>query len=245
MKQPSPLAKFWNEHPLALSLILILVYVAGTGNLRNSAGDASVFLTVWLSALTLAVIWLTVSLHAAKELGLGPFRFGRRQLYLLALLPIPAVNLLGGLHAPVPVSSLICESVSMILVGFLEEVIMRGYLFAALRKDSLREAVLITSLTFGIGHIVNLFTGQATLSTLLQVGYAIAIGLVFALVLVKTGSLWPCIFIHSLMDLLAVFGGQISSHQEVLISLLLMAYCLGLSWYLWKKVPGSALTAED
>lgn len=242
MKQVSGLRKFWNEHPLALALTLILVYVVGTGNLRNSVGDDSIFMTVWMVALTLSVVLLTIRLHAGQKLGLGPVRFGRRQLYLLALLPIPAVNLLAGLHASAPVSSLLCESVSMILVGFLEEVIMRGYLFEALRKDSLKEAVLITSLTFGIGHIVNLFTGQTTLSTLLQVGYALAIGLVFALVLVKTGSLWPCIFIHSLMDLLTVFAEQISSQQAALVSLLLMVYCLGLAWYLWKKVPGSVQT---
>ena len=46
MKQVSGLRKFWNEHPLALALTLILAYVAGTGNLRNSVGDDTIFMNV-------------------------------------------------------------------------------------------------------------------------------------------------------------------------------------------------------
>ena len=48
MKQVSGLRKFWNEHPLALAMTLILVYVVGTGHLRNSIGDESIFMTCLL-----------------------------------------------------------------------------------------------------------------------------------------------------------------------------------------------------
>ncbi len=50
---------------------------------------------------------------------------------------------------------------SMLLAGFLEEVLFRGLLFTALRPRGLKRAALISSLTFGLGHIVNLLNGAA------------------------------------------------------------------------------------
>ena len=50
---------------------------------------------------------------------------------------------------------------SMLCIGFLEEVIFRGLLFESMRKDSEKAAVIVSSVTFGIGHILNLFNGLA------------------------------------------------------------------------------------
>ena len=36
----------------------------------------------------------------------------------------------------------------------------RGLLFTAIAKDNVKSAVVISSVTFGIGHIINLFNGS-------------------------------------------------------------------------------------
>ena len=57
---------------------------------------------------------------------------------------------------------------SMILVGFVEEMIFRGFLFRALLgEDKPVVAIIVSAVTFGIGHIVNLFTGQTSLETIM------------------------------------------------------------------------------
>lgn len=72
--------------------------------------------------------------------------------------------------------------ISMLGVGFLEEIIFRGFLFKAMSKTSVKSAILVSSLTFGMGHIVNLLNGRDVLETLLQLCYACAIGFVFVII---------------------------------------------------------------
>ena len=65
----------------------------------------------------------------------------------------------------------------MLCVGFLEEVIFRGLLFQAIAKDNIKSAVIISSVTFGIGHIINLFNGSGMdlVNNLCQIVFAFAI----------------------------------------------------------------------
>ncbi len=44
-----------------------------------------------------------------------------------------------------------------------------------------RKLEAISAVTFGVGHIVNLLTGHGSVDTVLQMGYAIAIGFAFVM----------------------------------------------------------------
>ena len=94
----------------------------------------------------------------------------------------------------------------MINIGFIEEIIFRGFLFKMMEKDNLKSAVIVSSLTFGIGHIINLFNGADLVTTLFQVCYAISIGFLFVIIFYKSGSLLPCIITHSLVNSLSIFN---------------------------------------
>ena len=69
-----------------------------------------------------------------------------------------------------------------------------------------KSAIIISSITFGIGHILNLFNGAELVPTLLQICYAMAGGYLFVMVLIKSNSLWPCIITHSLLNSLSIFN---------------------------------------
>ncbi len=66
--------------------------------------------------------------------------------------------------------------ISMCCVGFLEEVIFRGLLFRAMEKENLKRAIIVSSLTFGLGHIVNLFNGSGKdlVSNMIQIVFAVS-----------------------------------------------------------------------
>ena len=114
-------------------------------------------------------------------------------------------------------------ALSMLFVGFLEEILFRGFLFTALCKTGVHRAMVISSLTFGLGHIVNLFNGSPRADTLMQICYAMAVGFLFTVVFYKSGSLWPCILTHSVLNALSTFANRQGQT---------LTYALGVSGFL-------------
>ena len=80
---------------------------------------------------------------------------------------------------------------TMLCIGFIEAILFRGYLLQMLRESSTTLAILISSLTFGLSHIVNLLNGAAVLDTALQLIYAFSIGMMLSVFVVKTGHILP------------------------------------------------------
>ena len=115
----------------------------------------------------------------------------------------------------------------MLNVGFLEEVIFRGFLFKMMEKDNVNRAIIISAITFGIGHIVNLLNGSNLIPTLMQISYAISIGYLFVIIFYKSKSLIPCIITHCLVNSLSIFNTvslYVSSMFLIIISLVYAIY---------------------
>lgn len=96
----------------------------------------------------------------------------------------------------------------MLNVGFIEEIIFRGYLFKMMEKDNVKAATAVSSITFGIGHIVNLFNGAELIPTLLQICYAMSVGYLFVVIFRKSKSIVPCIIVHSVNNALSIFNAD-------------------------------------
>ena len=121
--------------------------------------------------------------------------------------------------------------VSMLCVGFLEELIFRGFLFRAMCKDNVKSAIIVSSITFGIGHIVNLLNGAELLSTLLQVCYAVAIGFLFTIIVYYGKSLIPCILCHSIVNSLSVFAVESDNLLDIITAIVIIV--VSLTYTLW------------
>ena len=118
----------------------------------------------------------------------------------------------------------------MFCVGFLEELIFRGLLFRAMAKDGVKSAIIVSSVTFGIGHIVNLINGSGAelLPNLLQVVYAVAIGFAFVMIYCRTKSLMPCMIVHSVFNGLSVFANEaVMTPRRHIVSGILLAVIAG------------------
>lgn len=68
------------------------------------------------------------------------------------------------------------------------------------KKRMLPIACCLTSVLFGVLHLINLLAGADFVSTLLQVLYATGIGLTFAGIYLCTGNIWITMLLHTLMD---------------------------------------------
>lgn len=204
--------KIYEKNELNFALIWIGIYVVSLSvadSISGSVGTAKLVTAPVCIVLTL-IIYLWIRKNDLKEkYGLCAFKADfKTYLYFIPLVLLSTTNLWYGVTLNLtPIESLLYV-VSMLCVGFLEEVIFRGFLFKALCKSNIKTAIAISSITFGLGHIVNLLNGSEVSETLLQVCYAIAIGFAFTIIFYKGKCLWPCIITHSVVNSLSAFANS-------------------------------------
>lgn len=183
--------------------------------------------------------------------GLCPFRGNTKEfLWFIPLILISCINLKNGLALTTPLAVTLLMMVNLAVAGYVEEVIFRGFLFRAMAKDNLKSAIIVSAVTFGAGHIVNLANTADTLSVLLQVCYAVAIGFMYTLIVYKGGSLWPCILSHMFVNgssifaleqgpftrlVAAVFGQATQALVQICSALLIILVCGIYALWLWKR----------
>ena len=110
------------------------------------------------------------------------------------------------------------------LIGFVEEVFFRGLILRAIAPLGLWRAATISSVIFGVAHSLNILSGSNPVSTLLQIGYALAIGFAFAAVTLRTGVIWPLVIIHALIDFAGfIAAGKTDASTTVSTSSIMMS----------------------
>jgi membrane protease YdiL (CAAX protease family) len=90
------------------------------------------------------------------------------------------------------------------LISLNEELFFRGVLLDLLKPFAWRRAVLWSSVAFGASHVVNLVAGAYPPFIAMQVAATTAGGVALAAIRIRTGSLWPALFVHLVIDLIAV-----------------------------------------
>jgi membrane protease YdiL (CAAX protease family) len=177
--------------------------------------------------------------HDFAALGFGPHTVlpWRRVLFLLPMIVVATANLWHGIVLRYDTMDTAWYIIAMLCIGFIEEILFRGYLLRLLMKRSARLAILISSLTFALGHIVNLANGAELVPTLLQLVYALAIGLMLSVFVVKTGQLLPCCLFHGVFNALAAFSneaGQTTGYQ-IAVCVVICLLSAGYAWFLWRQ----------
>ena len=222
----------------AVAWIIAYVVLASAGDNISAGLGIEKLVTLPILIAMSAVLYFFVRKNGlAEKYGLcKPRLSAAKMLYYIPLLVLLTANLWYGValnRSPVETALYI---LSMFCVGFLEEMIFRGLLFKAMAKNGVRSAVIVSSVTFGIGHIVNLFNGSGAelLPNLLQVVYAIAIGFAFVMIYCRTKSLLPCILTHSIFNGLSAFVNEaaMTPQREIISGILLAVIGGGYALYL-------------
>lgn len=221
--------KFFFKYETLCCISLIILYIVSNMFISITSYSGVIVNTL----LSIFLIGLIIYLDRVKYYGLVGVKDSKKFLYFIPLLLIIFVNLWNGININNSLSEIIYHIISMINIGFIEEIIFRGFLFKMMEKDDLKSAIIVSSITFGIGHIINLFTGGEFLSTLMQVFYCISIGYLFVLIFHKSGSLIPCIMCHSIFNALSIF--HVDGSLIYLSSIFLIIVPLVYSYYINKK----------
>ena len=220
----------------------ILVYIIGTSVTDNVAKIITLIFHLLLTVL--ALVWICKN-GLRRKYGLcKPALPARRVLFYIPLLICVSCNLWFGVKMNMSIPDTAIFVGSMLCVGFLEEFIFRGLLFRAMEKDSLKAAVIVTSLTFGFGHIINLFngSGMGLIANIGQIVSAVAFGWLFVVIFMKSGSLLPCIAAHSAINALSAFAVSPSPTWDLITALVLTAIASGYACILCQKSKNFSLT---
>ena len=228
--------KLYQKDEVWFAVVWILAYVIGT-SIFDSFNTKLYTLVYHLILCSVIFVWIKKE-HLLATYGLcKPTMDSKRVLYYLPLLIVVTCNLWFGVELQYTIIESFYYVLSMLCVGFLEELLFRGFLFKAIRKDNLQTAIIITSLTFGIGHIVNLFNGSGAdlLSNLCQIGYAITFGYLFVWIFIKTKSLVVCMLAHAILNMTSIFANVeflLQTNVQIIMSLMLFVVSLSYALYI-------------
>ena len=253
--------KLYEKNEVTFALVWIGLYVVvmnialqfcrGFDDLASKTVVQVLVPVICICALAMvATVWI-IRNGLSEKYGLCRFKGDWKQfLYFLPLIIMSCVNLINGLGLNAPGAVALLMMVNLAVAGYVEELIFRGFLFRAMARDNLHSAILVSAITFGVGHIVNLANTADTLGVLLQVCYAIVIGFLYTIVVYKGGSLWPCIASHMFVNgsstfaleqgpfsnfVAAVFGQASTDLVQVCSSLFIMVISGSYALWLWKK----------
>lgn len=203
-------------------LLAVIYYIAANVAANILAGGMNSILFDLLKIIFLVLLLLLYKLRYRNELP-GFFRFTgtiRGTLLgwsMLLSASIVAINhvLLGQLGS-IPYA-FFCGFVP----GFSEEVIFRILPLALVMRrcretKELLKVSLVISICFGLIHGGNALIGANPTATLLQVLYAIGIGMLLSGIYLKTECFWPCIILHTWVDTASSFAKSMQEGSGVL-----------------------------
>ena len=230
--------KLYEKNELTFAIIWIVIYCV----LQSLANSLNETIGIKFSANAIFAILQAVILfvfiqknNLSEQYGLCKSSIpASRFLYYIPLIMFASGNLWNGVAVNYPWAGAICRVVCMLCVGFVEEVIFRGFLFEAIAKENVKRAIIISSVTFGIGHIINLVNGSGMDLTenLCQIVFAVAVGFLFVTLYYRGGSLLPCIIAHSVNNSLGTFSNGAEYAPEQLISHLVSMIAIAVSYTL-------------
>lgn len=196
-----------NEVTFAVLLIVIYVFAASAAQrISETIGIEFLAETVCMIAMTAVLLLFIRKNGLSNYLGLKkPEVSSGRMLFYIPLALTASVAAFFGMGTEYSPLVSVLRFIMMCCVGFLEEVIFRGFLFRGIAKENLTRAVIISSLTFGIGHFVNILNGSDLFENSVQVVYAAAVAFLLVLIFLRTSSILPCIAFHAFNNCLTAF----------------------------------------
>lgn len=228
--------KFFEKHETLCLIILIAGYVIMNSYCMKNFGFTSPISFVANTIFSAVLITLILISQKAKYYGLKKVENTRKLLYFIPLVVISTVGIWRGINIKNSISEITFRVLTMINVGFLEEIIFRGILYKSIEKDNKKLAIIITSITFGIGHIVNLLNGADLIPTLMQICYATALGFLFVTILNKSKSLIPCIVSHIVINSLSIFEVENTKLSIIITSLILILISVSYTVFINKTI---------
>ncbi len=138
-------------------------------------------------------------------------------------------------------------------IGFFEEILFRGIILVLLlkkladKKNGVLLAIIFSSAIFGLSHVFNLYSGASIDDTLLQVGYSFLVGMMWAVIFLKTGNLWLTMLLHATYNFFGqvmFYLGSVDGRYDIytiVITIMLAVIIAFYSVFLFRKLDYKTL----
>ena len=244
--------KLYKKSEITFAIMLIIIYciLQSLANpLNELIGIEYLMSAVFCALQAVFIICFIKKNNLSEKYGLCKAKVPASRLFFyIPLLVLVTRNFWNGFSLNLPIADTICYLVCMLFVGFVEEIVFRGFLYKAMAKDNEKTAIIVSSITFGLGHLLNLVNGSgaALLENLFQVTGAIAIGFLFVIIFSRVGSLWPLILTHSLINMTSAFANEngLSFAKELIFQAVLILVSIAYSIIIIKALPKENLNKE-
>lgn len=237
--------KLYDKSELTFAIVCIVIYciLQSLANpLNKIIGIESSASAVFCVIQAIAIFYFIKKNGLLEHYGLRKSSIpARRFLYYIPLIILATRNFWNGAAVNLPLADTVCYIICMLCVGFLEEVIFRGFLFKAMAKDNVKTAIIVSSVTFGLGHLLNLINGRDMdlVANLCQVFVAIAIGFLFVIIFHRGSSLFPCIITHSVINSTSAFANEtgLTVEARIIFNLIMLVIAVVYALLLTKTLP--------
>ena len=121
--------KLYEKHEFLITMILIISYIIINSICMNNFGTGDYRSTIINTILSILILIFIIKIDKVKYFGLTKITSYKKYLYFIPLIILISVNLWGGINLDNKISYIIFYILTMINIGFLEEIIFRGFLF--------------------------------------------------------------------------------------------------------------------
>lgn len=235
MSKPAISPSFSQKHPvwsvvIIEVLLLLAVSAAGTyATIKELTYTAPVLLSFIPIALVL-IIYFTVK-HKWSSLGfrsLHTIPSGNWIYYTPLIIILITISFKG--FREISASEVLYFIFFTLLVAFVEESIYRGLIFKTLLCKGAVTAVITSSIIFSITHLLNALSDTDITQILLQLVYALLIGFVLALLMLKNNNILPLIFFHFVHNLIQFVGNDNTSEYMGIDLFILLVLAIHGVW---------------
>ncbi len=196
-------------------LLLLLIEAVGIKPLIGEEEDETLFFLteMTLTRLIGGIVFLAMLINLGyRVLNISASCLWRGMMFcvppfLVAINNFPFSSVIKGNAAiDAPPKMIFLLLLECLCVGFFEETAFRGVVFLRLLKRKRHNrpwafiSILLSSVVFGLVHLLNLFQGSSPTAVFLQIGYSSLIGAMCAVMLLKTRNIWLPVFVHGLFN---------------------------------------------
>lgn len=214
--------------------LLFILFLAGMVSVvGNIDSKLTFFIGFLVLSLTLIIFvskndkWVYYGFSSFKKINMDN-NYIFIPLLILALMP-----LLAGISPDLTLRKIIYLMSYMALVAFVEEIIFRGIILKILLKKGLMKAIFGSSILFSLSHLLNSLQGNNLFSIMSQTIYALIIGIILAMIVIKTNNIIIAIIFHYLNNIMTSLNPGVESLLSSSISAIMFIIAIIYVIYLY------------